>query len=218
MLRIIGAGLPRTATTTLKTALPTLLGEPCYHMTEVFEHPDHLGHWRRAADGEPVDWKAFYDGYAATVDFPSAPFWPQLAEIYPDALILLSTRTSGAAWWKSMDATIMERMRQEEVTPEVAPFREVMEKVWRRAFGRGVFDDPRTGEAAYDAYVRHVRDTAPPERLLEWSAAQGWEPICAALGVDVPKEPFPHVNSTEEWKARIAEGGRPPFLKDVAEG
>jgi hypothetical protein len=39
--------------------------------------------------------------------------------------------------------------------------------------------------------------------LIEWTASEGWEPICAALGLPVPDEPFPRVNSREEIRARI---------------
>jgi hypothetical protein len=49
-----------------------------------------------------------------------------------------------------------------------------------------------------------VRAGVPRERLLEWRAADGWAPLCAALGVAVPDEPFPRVNTTEEFQARLA--------------
>jgi Sulfotransferase domain len=41
----------------------------------------------------------------------------------------------------------------------------------------------------------------PAGRLVEWRPGDGWEPICTALRVAVPDEPFPHVNSTEEFRA-----------------
>jgi hypothetical protein len=37
--------------------------------------------------------------------------------------------------------------------------------------------------------------------LLEWTPGDGWEPICNALGVPVPVEPFPHVNTTDDFRA-----------------
>ena len=43
----------------------------------------------------------------------------------------------------------------------------------------------------------------PKDRLLEWSAADGWGPLCEFLDKDVPKEPFPHVNTKDKgWKER----------------
>ena len=49
---MIGAGLPRTGTRSLKEALERLLPGPCYHMHEVFEHPDHVPFWRAAIRGD----------------------------------------------------------------------------------------------------------------------------------------------------------------------
>jgi hypothetical protein len=56
-----------------------------------------------------------------------------------------------------------------------------------------------------------VRETLPPERLLVFSPKEGWEPLCAFLGVPVPAEPFPRVNSRDELTATTDEhGGLPP--------
>ena len=56
---------------------------------------------------------------------------------------------------------------------------------------------------AYDAHAAAVREAfAGTGRLLEWRATDGWAPLCAALGVPVPDEPFPHVNTREDWAAR----------------
>lgn len=40
-------------------------------------------------------------------------------------------------------------------------------------------------------------------QLLEFSVREGWEPLCEFLGVPVPDEPFPRINSTEEMTNRI---------------
>ena len=70
-LRIVGAGVGRTGTHSLKVALEQLLGGPCYHMVEVLAHPDHMPRWTAALDGEPVDFDAIFEGYLATVDWPA---------------------------------------------------------------------------------------------------------------------------------------------------
>jgi hypothetical protein len=49
-----------------------------------------------------------------------------------------------------------------------------------------------------------VKAGVPAERLLVWEVSQGWEPICRALHLPVPDEPFPKSNSTAEFKARRA--------------
>jgi hypothetical protein len=78
-LRVVGAGLGRTGTNSLKLALEQLLGGPCYHMFEVFGHPDSIPRWVDAVEGRPVDWDALMNGYRAAVDWPAAAFWRELA-------------------------------------------------------------------------------------------------------------------------------------------
>src|SRR5262245_3217336 len=99
-LRVVGAGLGRTGTMSLKIALERLLGAPCYHMIEVFQHPEHVAFWHEAALGRMPDWDQLFAGYAAAVDWPSAAFWPELMEAYPDALVVLSVRDT-QSWWQS---------------------------------------------------------------------------------------------------------------------
>ncbi|MDX6309098.1 MAG: hypothetical protein QOI06_2144 [Nocardioidaceae bacterium] len=198
MLRVVGAGLPRTGTHTLKLALARLAGGPSYHMTEVFDNPDHVAFWRAALDGEAPDWCRFFHGYTSAVDWPSSAFWPELAAAFPASVILLSTRADGAEWWRSADATIMEGLRWEG---EPAPWRTLLGDLWRRTLCAG-WEDPAANAVAYERWVEEVRRTAPPDRLVEWRAREGWGPLCEALGVPVPEEPFPHVNSTVEWEER----------------
>ena len=89
-LQIIGAGWGRTGTKSLRDALDRL-GYTTHHMHEVFLHPEHSDLFLAAARGD-ADWEAIYDGYTATVDWPGAAFWRELADAYPDARVLLSIR------------------------------------------------------------------------------------------------------------------------------
>src|SRR4051812_46884347 len=107
-MRIVGAGLGRTGTHSLKLAIERLTGAPCYHMIEVFGHPEHLPIWRDAATGTEPDWARLLDGYEAIVDWPGASFWREMSVAFPDAKILLSTRTDGETWWRSASKTIFE--------------------------------------------------------------------------------------------------------------
>ena len=199
-LRVVGAGLGRTGTASLQLALQQLLDGRCYHMGETFGRPDDIPVWHAAVNGSSPDWDAFLDDYVATVDWPACAFWRELAAANPDALVLLSTRSSADAWWKSANDTIfgiMPRLAADEATQ---PFHRMLTQL----FGR--FTDDISNEGAVKAaFLRHnddVRRTAPPGRLLEWQPAQGWAPICDALGVPVPDEPFPHVNTTDDFRAR----------------
>jgi Sulfotransferase domain len=60
-LKVIGAGLPRTATLTQKVALEMLGFGPCYHMVNVLGNLDLLYQWRAALNGD-ADW-----GQAASI-------------------------------------------------------------------------------------------------------------------------------------------------------
>jgi hypothetical protein len=195
-LKVVGAGLGRTGTHSLKLALERLLGEPCYHMIEVFAKPDHVGMWHQAALGNMPDWGELFAGYGAAVDWPAAAFWREQSEAYPDALILLSTRDS-AGWWRSCDDTIFEVIRSAD--DKMPPEWTAMIKDLFRGFAGDTLDQD-SAIAAYERHNADVRATAPPDRLLEWHPGDGWAPLCAALGVDVPDEPFPHVNSTAEFR------------------
>jgi len=201
MLRVVGAGLPRTATHSQKKALELLLGGRCYHMVEVFEHLEDVPTWSAAARGDEVDWSSFPPDCVAAVDWPASAFWRELAAANPDALILLSTRQSAAKWWESADETIFPVLRK----PVEEPKHEEWHQMVHERAAREISDDWDDAERAQAFYERHndaVRLEAPGERLLEWRAEEGWEPLCQALGLPVPDEPFPRVNTREEWRAR----------------
>lgn len=70
-LKVIGAGLPRTGTASLKVALQILLQGRCYHMSELHEHPEHWRYWGAAAKGETINWEELFSGYSAAVDGPT---------------------------------------------------------------------------------------------------------------------------------------------------
>ena len=61
------------------------------------------------------------------------------------------------------------------------------------------WDDRTTLTAAYERHNTAVRADVPADRLLEWRGADGWGPICGALGLPVPSDPFPWVNKRSEW-------------------
>ena len=200
-LKVIGAGLGRTGTTSLKSALEELLGGRCYHMLEVRERPTDPDIWGDAYEGKLPDWHTFFDGYEATLDWPAAPFWQEMSEAFPDAPIILSVRDVDA-WWKSASNTIFIAL-----ATYFAP--DAPADGWTR-MGRGMMNaftpswqEEAAAKAAYLAYNAHVRATAPADRLVEWSPDDGWEPLCAALGLAVPQRPFPHVNTTAEARAAI---------------
>ena len=198
-LRIVGAGVGRTGTHSLKLALEQLLGGPCYHMVEVIARPDHMAIWTAALRGEHVDWDVVFDGFLATVDWPACSTWEAILAANPDALVLLSTRASTDEWYRSAERTIFEGMRAGPGSSDGSAFR-AMTDAMGEAFGAS-WDDEAGLRAAYERHNEHVRATVPPDRLVEWQPADGWGPLCTALGVPEPDEPFPVTNTTAEFRA-----------------
>jgi hypothetical protein len=209
-LKVIGAGLGRTGTLTLKNALEQLGFGPCHHMVEVFAHMEQADFWRRAAEGEPMDWEEIYAAYLATVDWPGCHFWRQLADRYPAAKVLLTVRDP-ERWWESMNDTILQAMKnlptvQDNGRRTAMRFAELIinEQTFAGDFGR---------ESVIAAFERHnaaVQAAFSPHRLLVYEVSQGWAPLCAFLDVPVPDAPFPRTNSREEfWTHTLPQDGSP---------
>lgn len=204
-LQVIGAGLGRNGTLTLKTALEHLGFGPCHHMIEVFAHPEQGQFWLRAAKGENVDWEEVFANYRASVDWPSCHFYKQLSERYPDAKVILSERDP-KEWYESITNTILASMRRTQIEdPERAE--------WFRFAHMIVVDQTFGGDLSeaslIAAYLRHnakVKATITPERLLVFNPAEGWNPLCRFLDVPVPGTPFPRVNTRKEFLSRRASG------------
>ena len=197
-LRVVGAGLPRTATNSLLQAFEYLLGAPVAHMRVLPGHPFDLGAgWDQALAGETPDWARLLEGYVATVDWPASMFWRELSEANPDALVLLSLRDSAETWWQSADATILPVARM-ALAPDWTGGRGLV-TLLERFTGTEAWDNSATLMAAYERHNADVRQSVPKHRLLEWRAEEGWLPICRALGLPVPDFPFPVTNRRSEW-------------------
>ena len=194
-LSVIGSGLGRTGTMSLKHALEELGFGPCHHMIEVFAHPESAAQWVAAGAGRP-DWDAIYGNYRATVDYPGAMFWRELAAHYPDAKVIHSVRDPDR-WFESTQETIFAPKSPGMMPPP--PFKPFFDML-HGSIGEGIHD--RDFMVSY--FKRHTDDvmrTIAPERLLVFEAKQGWEPLCRFLGVPVPDKPFPSENSREAFKA-----------------
>lgn len=216
-MKIIGAGLPRTATFTQKISLEMLGFGPCYHMAEAMDRPDRMAQWIDAFNGNP-GWDAIYDGFAATVDWPGAYYYRELAEAFPDAKVLLSVR-DGAAWARSMRNTIWDMvfgdspvhhlmMAQSRIDPVRQRFTETLLGMTTES---GMFGpdpenfDEKTLAASMERHNAEVRRLIPKERLLEWWPGDGWEPLCEFLEVPVPAAAVPHVNDSAGFGAMMTE-------------
>ncbi len=200
-LQVVGAGLGRTGTHSLKLAFEQLLGGPCYHMLEVLNRPDQAAAWAAAVEGAGPDWTTFLAGYVATVDWPAAAFWSELAEAAPDAIVVLSVHDP-EEWWESASRTIFSVLSRGAppddagAVAELAMIHSLMEQRFTPHW-----KDRAPAIEAYESHNARVRASVPRDRLVEWRCGDGWEPLCRGLGLAVPSDPFPHVNTTSEFRA-----------------
>lgn len=211
-MKVIGVGVGRTGTLSLKAALERLGLGPCFHGRHVLDHPDRLPLWQAAAAGEPVDWAAVFAGYASSVDWPGAAFWRPLLEAFPAAKVILTVRDA-QRWYDSVHGTIFRMFGDGLPDPRVAEARrtvpglDVFTAFHRRmiwdGFFAGRFADREHAIRTYEEHNAAVVREVPADRLLVISPGAGWVPLCAFLGVPVPDEPYPHLNDPEKFWARV---------------
>jgi hypothetical protein len=232
-LQVIGVGFGRTGTLSLKAALERLGFGPCEHMVNCFDHPERFALWSEAAErkakGGPIDWATLFAGYKATVDWPGAYFWRELVNAHSQAKVILSVRDPDR-WYDSVAATIFRMPKLAggglaargllAVAGVVNPaargaFRLNEAIIWDGTFG-GRFEDRDHAIGVFNAHVAAVERTVAPGRLLVFDVTQGWEPLCAFLGVPVPDEPFPHLNDAAEFDRRIRQRLAPAVAAVVA--
>jgi hypothetical protein len=207
-LKVIGSSLGRTGTLSTKLALEQLGFAPCHHMAEVLMHPQTIPLWVAAGQGRP-DWDALFDGYQAMVDHPGCRYWRELMDYYPDAKVLHTVRDPDK-WFDSTQATIFNPNRPK---PEAEPM-----KTFFGQLNEWYGGDMHDRAFMTDFFRRHTETvvaTVPKDRLLVFDVKQGWEPLCAFLGVPVPDTPYPRENSTEQFQSRIAGGQVPVDLDKV---
>jgi hypothetical protein len=220
-LEIIGAGFGRTGTLSTCTALNSL-GFPCYHMFEVIrneENKSHLDFWNGVANspaGQQHNWNEVFEKYTATVDNPGCCVWRELLEVNPNAKVLLTLHPRGPeAWYESTIETIYftQSLWQFKFLELFTPFAKKMgnmtsKLIWQRSH-KGTMRDKTAAIAGYHEHIEEVKAAVPQDRLLIFTADQGWEPLCEFLGVEIPNTEFPNVNDRSEIKKTI---------KDITKG
>ena len=215
-LKIIGAGLPRTGTNTLKQSLEQLGLKHVYHMKELLVNPDRLYLWKRLDETGDTDWDALYAGYDGTVDFPGYPWYKEHMKKYPDAKVILTVRDF-EDWYKSVDSTVfragpqtpLEKMKMMGKLLSSARARKVVKciKWFKKAFFvdrlKGQFEDKEFARKFWENHLADVKASVPKDKLLVYDVRDGWGPLCKFLGVEEPAEPLPHLNKKENFKKML---------------
>ncbi len=198
-LKVIGAGLGRTGTASLKLALEQLGFGPCYHMGEVLAHVEQrVPLWVEAGRGKP-DWEAIFAGYQAAVDYPSCSFWREQMAYAPGAKVILSTR-SAESWFDSVNGTIMSP--DATAWMENSPMRDFFQTCMWKDYKSHMFDRDWMINYFNERQAK-IKAEVPADRLLLFDVKEGWAPLCRFLAVDIPESDFPRVNSREETRKML---------------
>lgn len=202
-LQVIGAGLGRTGTNSLRLALNQLGFGPCYHMHELaLNVAVNTPLWLAALDGCP-DWETIFKGYGSGVDWPVAGFFRELNAAYPQAKFILTVR-SAQSWAESFSETIYKLQAGADQAP--AAFKPWFDMangvVFKSGFPLGL--DVAGLASAFDAHTERVKAAIPADRLLVYEVNDGWRPLCAFLGAPEPAEAFPRTNSRAEFWEVVA--------------
>ena len=205
-IQVIGCGLPRTGSYSLKLALKILLRGDCHHGFTLFTDKQSLGHWlsyAKCTEKTPEMLKSFIDvsQYVAGVDVPYNMYYKDVSAAYPHAKVILTIRDNAKKWVKS--AKLMRGIARKF---ERFPLRHVyklvglgglfeLNKVCGSRLNDALDDcDDYKAEELYHDWIEEVKSHVPENKLLVFNVKQGWEPLCSFLNVPVPESDFPKAN------------------------
>ena len=206
-LKVIGAGLPRTGTLSLKKALE-ILGFNCYHMLENFKNNDSQ-FWSDAFENKTKDYKQVFKNYTATVDSPACFCWKDLLDENQEAKVILSVRDNSDVWYKSYKETVLRFLSLSGFGANVNYILFSRVRVIKKLFDvleKKINKDPNSKKDCieyYESFNQDVIEKCPKEKLLVFNVKEGWEPLCNFLNVPIPDCEFPRVNDTNEFNWKI---------------
>ncbi|MGF1490031.1 MAG: sulfotransferase family protein [Prochloraceae cyanobacterium] len=215
-IEVIGAGLGRTGTLSLKAGLEQLGFNKCYHMKELIDRPENVSFWEKASQGKSINWDEIFKDYKATVDYPGCSYYIQLMERYPDAKVILTVRDP-EKWYESVFNTIYQlslKIKQKSQNTEteislhkqnlIRLFNVVVEQVFQKDF-QGKFRYKQYAIEVFNQHIAEVKQKVPAEKLLVYQVKEGWQPLCKFLDRPIPDNEFPHLNDRGEFKERLAQ-------------
>lgn len=201
-LSVLGTGVGRTGTYSLKLAINQLGFGPCHHMEEVLHNmPAQVPLWMDAVSGK-ADWSRIYEGYRSAVDWPTACFFRELIGEFPEAKFILTVRDS-ARWADSFEPTIYKLLAGKDEAPREmhAWLAMAAEVIAKSGFPLGLEHGDLI--AAFEAHNQAVKEAIPTHQLLVFDVREGWGPLCEFLEVPTPDTDFPRTNHREEFWDRI---------------
>ncbi len=215
-MKVIGTGLGRTGTMSLKKALEQLYGGKCFHMTELLHLPKRIKYLKAYEKNGATDWAALFEGFNTVTDYPICLYYETLLEKYPDAKFVHTIRNP-EKWYASVRETIY-RGKPKNVKEglrlvynlirssdmrKVAPVFQYNDKViWGNQF-QNKFENKAFAIDTYLAHTERVKATIPKEKLLIFSVKDGWASLCDFLNLPVPETPFPQTHQRKNFNVKM---------------
>lgn len=212
-IKVIGLGMGRTGTSSLKVALEKLGYGPCYHMEDLINNPADVRYWKEIDRKGETDWQSLFGAYQSAVDFPTIGYYKDILRVYPAAKVILTERDE-KSWYESASKTIlnvepgiMNKIKMSLLLPFSSRLQKLMQvfklsrKFWETHIGKN-FRDKEKAISFYRKWNQQIKEEIPADNLLVFKVAHGWEPLCKFLGTSIPDEPFPTSNSRNEFRAK----------------
>ena len=186
IVQVIGAGLPRTGTSSLVVAMKILGFGPSYHFTEIRYNPEHVSIFKRLlqafriagshfapkskeeSDAMKDQLKEVFRGYKSVFDNPACLFVPELMELYPHAKVLLSVRDNDETWYKSVRDSILigakwwyELLMLPTGIGPIIDLAKLCINVWKQ------HSEGKLRKENHSLHNQWIREIVPKEKLLE---------------------------------------------------
>jgi hypothetical protein len=147
--------------------------------------------------------------YEMTSDAPCIAFSEELIRVYPEAKVIIVERDM-EAWYTSFhDSVIVATFNRASnairgLDPGMRTVRD-MNRYWMRLYFHATTraEAEQNARTVYKEHYERIRRVCPKENLLDFKLSQGWQPLCAFLGKEVPDVPFPRVNDRAEFKEKM---------------
>ncbi|KXT01997.1 hypothetical protein AC578_6530 [Pseudocercospora eumusae] len=215
-MEVLCLGFSRTGTESLCNALRTLGYNGVYHGYSEHGQAGDWAMWNKACMAKfrgvgkfsNEDWDDLLGDYQVVSDMPCILFARELIEAYPNAKVILSTRSFHS--WHNSITSVTPPPSARYLTYFLSWFHfATLVQVYTSAFLVVCQKMPSWSKtslkAAYEEHNALIRGLVPKERLLEFHVSKGWEPLCEFLGKPVPEGvPVPCGNGGEEFKGRHA--------------
>ena len=215
-MKVICAGMSKTGTTSIAQAL-RILGFKVYDYPEHREF--HMDEWLDVyCEGKSLDFISMYRDVDAVTDVPTAFWFQEIYEAFPDAKVILSLRDNEDVWVQSLAkqlellgtaggnraavllAPILAKLIQfvpftsSTQLPKLVKSKFFVERMFMAAFGSLNWKSTLLLKKKYREHNERVQAVIPKEKLLIYNVKQGWKPLCDFLECVVPDQEFPMEN------------------------